>query len=143
MTDRRRRHGPREPGGADGVFHAGMNGRDIEQAGDGTDPKHELLWRGQQKVTPSVPGIRPGKKKGCEAAGVDELKCCQVDDDPRSRAVTAERTRNSCGVKHVDRAAQCHDDMAIAFASNQLHVEHGSAFPLQQQGPLSKKGAKR
>jgi hypothetical protein len=37
---------PGEPGGPGRIVHAGVDGEDIDQAGEGKDPEHLLLRRG-------------------------------------------------------------------------------------------------
>jgi hypothetical protein len=66
-----------------GFVHAGVDGEDIDQAGDGKNPEHLTPWRGQEQVTAGVPGQLPAPSQRSHAAGVDELQPGQIDDDLR------------------------------------------------------------
>jgi hypothetical protein len=123
------------PGTADRLGHAGMNGKDIDQARKGKNPQHLLLRRGQQQLTTGVPGLPPPPHERGHPAGVDELQACQVDDDialaGRDRS---ERSRDAHGVCYVKHPAQRDDHLTVAFAGTQIHADQWDAFLLRQQG---------
>ncbi len=102
-----------------------MHGEVIDQAGNGKNPQHWLLWRGQQQVTASVPGVPAPARQRCHAARVDERQGRQVHDDLRlaSRDVH-ERSLDIRGVYQVKLPAQRDDDMTVPFAGTQIHAEH-------------------
>jgi hypothetical protein len=50
----RHHHPPGAPGATSRLVHAGMNGEDLGQAGDGKNPQHLVLRRGEQQVTPGA-----------------------------------------------------------------------------------------
>jgi hypothetical protein len=57
-----------------------MDGEHTGQPGDGTNPQHLVLRRGEQQVAPGLPGLLPGEDQGSQAAGIDELQAPEVDD---------------------------------------------------------------
>jgi len=59
-----------------------MNGEAISKAGNGENPQYPLPRRGEQQVTPGLPGVLAATRQRCHAAGVDELQPRQVHDDP-------------------------------------------------------------
>jgi hypothetical protein len=58
-----------------------MDGEDTGQAGEGNNPEHLLLRRGQRQVADGAPGLVPRFGQCPQAAAVDEIQVCQVDDD--------------------------------------------------------------
>jgi hypothetical protein len=50
-----------------------MDGENIDQAGDGKNPQHLPLRRGQPQVAPRVPGVLAPAHEGRNTAGVHEL----------------------------------------------------------------------
>jgi hypothetical protein len=118
-----------------GCLHAAVDREDLEKASDGENPQHLLLRRGQQQVTPGLPGMHTGEHQRCQAAGVDKFQARQIDDrhalasgDPH------ERSRDTRSVRHVKLPAQRYDNPAVTFPATQFHADHGGAFLLQQQG---------
>jgi hypothetical protein len=77
-----------------------MQGEDIDQPGEGRDPQHLLLRRGEQQLTPARRGQVPPAHQRCHAAGIDELQGRQIDNDlwlpdrDRPRAFPRERGTN-------------------------------------------------
>jgi len=45
-----------------GVLHAGVDGEDIDQAGQGQDALHRPARRGEQQVTVGLPGPHPAQR---------------------------------------------------------------------------------
>jgi hypothetical protein len=94
-----------------------MDGEEIEQAGGGKHPQHPRLRCGQQQVTPGAPGVLPPTHQGCQAAGVDKIQARQIHDDPRlAGRDRRKRSRHARGIEYVKLAAQCDNDVTIAFA---------------------------
>jgi hypothetical protein len=129
---------PRGQAGAAGRFiDAGMDGEVIEHASKGKNPQHLLLWRGQQHITPGMPGLLPDTCQRRQAAGVDEFQPSQINDD---LALTGhghlERSHDTRSVCDVKLPRQRHDSPAAAFACTQIHANHKDAFLLQQQGEV-------
>ena len=110
-----------------------MNGEDVDQPGEGKDPQHLLPRRGQQQLTPRLPGQVPAAHQRGQAAGIDELQACQIDDDlgaaDRDRG---ERGRDTGGLRHVKLPPQRDDDLTVAFAGTQIRTSHRGAFLPQQ-----------
>ena len=76
-------------------------------------------------------GLTPRRLQG--AAGSRASR--RVHDDLRlAFRDSHQRRRDTRGVYQVKLPAQCDDDIAVHFAGTQIHAEHRSAFPLQQQG---------
>jgi hypothetical protein len=71
------------------VIHAGVDGEDIDQAGQGQDAPHRPAQRGEQQVTAGLPGLRPHPAQRTQGAAVDELQRGQVDDDPRAASAAS------------------------------------------------------
>jgi hypothetical protein len=66
-----------------------------------------------------VPGVLAHSYQRRKAAGVDELKACQVDDDVAlAGRDDGEFGYDSHGVCYVKLPAQHHDDSSVAFAGN-------------------------
>jgi hypothetical protein len=112
-----------------------MDGENIDQASDGKNPEHLLLRRGQQQVTPCVPGVLAPAHEGRHAAGIHELDACQINDDLRLLGRNCrKRSRDTHGIQYVEHPAQRDDNAAVAFPGIQNHAGHGNAFLRQQQG---------
>jgi hypothetical protein len=112
-----------------------MDGEDLDQAGDSKDPQHLLLRRSQQQVTPGVPSVLPHAHERGQAAGVDELQACQINDDlPLAGGDLRERSRDKRGIGYVKLAAQHDNDATVGFTGPEFQAAHWGAFLLQQQG---------
>jgi hypothetical protein len=46
-----------------------MNGEAISKAGNGENPQYPLPRRGEQQVTPGLPGVLAATRQRCHAAG--------------------------------------------------------------------------
>lgn len=115
-----------------------MNGEDIDQPDEGKDPQHLLLRRGQQQLTPRLPGQVPAAHQRGQAAGIDELQACQIDDDLRAAdRDRGERDRDTSGLRHVKLPPQRDDNLTVAFAGTQIHTSHPGRLPASaaRRGP--------
>ena len=112
-----------------------MDGRDIDEAGNGQDQQHWPLWRSQQEFTASGAGMLPRAHQRRQAAGIEELQASQVDDDD---ALTCRDDRKrfcgTLGIHDVKLTAQRHDRMTGIFTGTQIRAEHERALLLRQQG---------
>jgi hypothetical protein len=52
-------------GGLHGLLHAGVDGEDTDQAGQGQVTLHRPARRGEQQVTAGLPGLRPHPAQHC------------------------------------------------------------------------------
>ena len=112
-----------------------MQREGIDQPGEGEDPQHLLLRRGEQQLTPGAPGQVPPAHQRCHAAGIDELQGRQIDDDLRlAGRDRRDRGRDTGSVRHVKLPAQRDDNLTVAFAGTQIHSGHRGAFLFRQQG---------
>jgi len=104
-----------------------MHGEVIDQAGSGESPQYRVPRRGEQQVTPGVPGVRAPAHERFHAARVDEIQGRKVHDDLRLAGRDGhERSRDTRGVYQVKLPAQRDDDMTVAFAGTQIHAEHSA-----------------
>jgi hypothetical protein len=107
-------HPPGASGAVGRMLHAGMDREGIDQAGDGKEPHHPGLRRGEQQVTADVPSLLPNEHQRRHAAGVDELQPGQIHDDHRLAGRNlCERSRETRGVQYVKLAAQRDDNLAV------------------------------
>jgi hypothetical protein len=129
-------HG-RPSGGPHGLAHAGMDGEDIDQAGQVEDAPYLPARRGEQQVTAVLPGLHPDPAQRGQGAAVDELERGQIDDDPRvARCGRGEHSHDIRGIGDVKLSVQRNDEVTDVFAGAQVGGDHGGAFLLWQQGKV-------
>ena len=118
-----------------GLLHAGVDGEDTDQAGQGQNTLHRPARRGEQQVTASLPGLRPHPAQHAQGAAVDELQGGQIDDNPRvaSRG-RREHGHDARGIYDVKFPVQRDDDVTAVLAGAQASSGHDGAFLLRQHG---------
>jgi hypothetical protein len=91
---------------------------------------HLLLPRGEQQLTPALPGQVPAAHQRCQVAGIDGLQARQIGDDLRlAGRERRERGRDTGGFRHVQLPAQRDDNLPAAIPGTQVHTSHKGAFP--------------
>ena len=127
-------HRPGASGLAGRLVHAGVHGEGVGQVGDGKNPPHLPLRRGQHQVPPGAPGLPAPMRQRCHPAGVDERQGRQIHDDLRGAGRDGrERGRDTRGVYLVKFPVQRDDDVTVVSAGAQISVEHRAASCLSSK----------
>jgi hypothetical protein len=107
-----------------------VDGEDVDQSRQAKQPKNLPLRGREQQVTPGVPGLLAHSGQRCEAAGVNELQTCQVDDHVALAGRDyGKLSHDSHGDRYVKLPAQHYHNLAIALAGYQIHTAHCRHLP--------------
>ena len=98
-------------------------------AGQGQNPEHMLLRRGQHHIAAAAPGQRLHPQQGTKRAAIDEVERRHVDDQaltPRQQGRDGRLGIRRPG--NIQIPAQGHDNATLAYAGLQLYTWHDAAL---------------
>ena len=115
--------------GRHGRLHAGMNQERVIPAGQGQQPQHVPLRRGQHHIAAGAPGEPLHPQQSAKRSAIDEVKRRHGDEQApaqyhqgRNRLPSVRRAGN------VQVPSHGHENMTVTCAGTQLCTRHGAAL---------------